>query len=456
MVKIAVADATLYSSKNSYNFKEKLEIARQLEKLNVDVIEIPAIENEKTDVLFIKTVASFIKHAVISVACGKDLNGIDKTVEVLSEIPNSRIRLELPISTVGMEYTCHKKGDKMLAYIKEAILRAKDKVKQVELKMLDATRAEDNFALEVASVASDSGVDIITVCDNACETLSDDFAVFVNKIASAVKVPVGVYAENSDGLGLSKAVLSLKNGAKQITTSSCGISLKEFASLIKNVGDKYGYSTGLKYTELNRIVSQIEWVSGGAKEESKEVTSNPQTANVNLDSKDSLESVKRAVNKLGYDLSEEDCSKVYEEFLRVASKKNVGTKELDAIVASVALQVPETYKLVSYIVNNGNTISSSAQIELLKGNKSLKGVCIGDGPIDAAFRAIEQIIGHHYELDDFQIQSVTEGKEAVGLAVVKLRANGKIYSGNGISTDIIGSSIRAYISAVNKIVYQEK
>ena len=87
--------------------------------------------------------------------------------------------------------------------------------------------------------------------------------------------------------------------------------------------------------------------------------------------------------------------------------------------------------------------------------KTLEGIVIGDGPIDAAFRAIEQIVGHHYELDDFQIQSVTEGKEAMASALVKLRSNGKLYSGNGISTDIVGAGIRAFINAVNKIVYEE-
>ena len=85
----------------------------------------------------------------------------------------------------------------------------------------------------------------------------------------------------------------------------------------------------------------------------------------------------------------------------------------------------------------------------------LEGVCLGDGPIDAAFLAIEQIIGHHYELDDFQIHSVTEGREATGSALVKLRSNGKLYSGNGVSTDIIGASIRAYINAINKIIFEE-
>ena len=106
-------------------------------------------------------------------------------------------------------------------------------------------------------------------------------------------------------------------------------------------------------------------------------------------------------------------------------------------------------------VNTGNIISASAQITLERDGKTLQGVCIGDGPVDAAFMAIDQIVGHHYELDDFQIQAVTEGKEAVGQALVKLRDRGRLYSGTGISTDILGASLRAYLNAVNKIIYEE-
>ena len=119
------------------------------------------------------------------------------------------------------------------------------------------------------------------------------------------------------------------------------------------------------------------------------------------------------------------------------------------------MQVPETYKIISYVINNGNIISSSAQITLEKDGETMQGICIGDGPIDAAFNAIEKITGSNFELDDFQVQSVTEGKEAMGSALVKLRYDGKIYSGNGISTDIIGAAVRAYINAVNKISYEE-
>ena len=128
---------------------------------------------------------------------------------------------------------------------------------------------------------------------------------------------------------------------------------------------------------------------------------------------------------------------------------------MEAIIASSALQVPPTYTLEQYSIQSGNTMTASAQINMTKDGVTLKGISVGDGPIDAAFRTIEQITGRHFELDDFQIQAITEGHEATGSAIVKLRYNGKSYSGKGLSTDIIGASIRAYISALNKILYEE-
>ena len=176
-----------------------------------------------------------------------------------------------------------------------------------------------------------------------------------------------------------------------------------------------------------------------------------------LTAHDDLTGVLKAVERLGYDLSEEDGVKVYEAFRTIAAKKEkVSEKELDAIVASASMQVPATYVLDTYVITAGNTISATAHLKLRKHDTAKEGVCIGDGPIDAAFLAIESITGCHYELDDFQIQAVTEGREAMGQAVVKLRSGGKLYSGKGISTDIVGASIHAYISALNKIVYEEE
>ena len=258
-------------------------------------------------------------------------------------------------------------------------------------------------------------------------------------------------------MAVSSLILAVIKGAEIVKTSVGGAeaSLETFAEMVKNCGNNYGFSADIKFTELHRIAKQILWITDNAPAERPAISFSHNSEEFNLDVNDGKDAVSDAVTKLGYDLSSEDIDAVYGEFLRVAAKKTVGSKELDAIVASVALQVPATYTLVNYIVNTGNVLSSSAQIVLEKDGEKLQGIGMGDGPIDAAFLTVEQIIGRHFELDDFQVQAVTEGKEAMGATLVKLRHEGKLYSGNGISTDIIGSSIRAYINAVNKIVYEE-
>lgn len=460
-MKIKISDRTLCGGENAFSFKEKLEIARQLGKLNVNAIELPAIDNIKADTLLIKTMASFVKNSVISVAVGMDKAGVENAAAALSTAAKPRLRIELPVSTVGMEYTCHKKAKGMAELIKELVSEAKAKCTDVEFCAIDAARADKAELKDFITTAIQSGATTITVCDSAAEMLPEAFGEFVNEVLAMVNaenISVGVICDNKNGLASANAVVAVKRGVDTIKTDVAGVTapLETISGIIKNCGETNGLSSDIKYTELNRIINQINWIVGNSKNEKSAVTvAAADESGIRLDSKDDKDTVAAAALKLGYDLSEEDSVKVYEEFLRVAQKKNVGAKELDAIIASVALQVPPTYKLISYVVNNGNIISASAQITLEKEGEQLQGVCIGDGPVDAAFLAIEQIIGCHYELDDFQIQSVTEGKQALGSAVVKLRSGSRLYSGNGISTDIIGAAIRAFLGAVNKIVYEE-
>ncbi|MBP3706328.1 MAG: hypothetical protein J6J13_03640 [Clostridia bacterium] len=460
MKKIYIADKTLCREENVFSFKEKLEIARQLEKLDVDVIEIPAIENVRADLLFVKTISSFVKDNVISVNSGMSIEGVENAAAALSAARRPRIRVELPVSKVGIEYICHRKQPKMIELVNDLVAAAKERCSDVEFCAVDATRAEEGFLKNIIETAVNAGANAITVCDSAAEIMPDDFACFAQKVSGYIEnddIQFGVSIHNKNGLACASAVLAVQKCADIVKATVGGeeVPLDTFVNIIKNCGNSYGFSSDINYTEVNRIIKQIDWITGKAKNEKSAVVVSNDEKEIKLNANDDRATVTAAVSKLGYDLSEDDNAKVYEEFLRVAAKKSVGSKELEAIVASVALQVEPTYKLVSYVINNGNIIPASAQIRVSKGDMVIDGVCIGDGPIDAAFLAIEQIIGHHYELDDFQIQSVTEGKEAMGSALVKLRSGGKLYSGNGISTDIIGASIRAYINAVNKIVYEE-
>lgn len=458
MKKIKIADTTLCRENNSFTFKEKIEIARQLEKLNIDAIELPEIKNDKTDLLLVRTISSFVKNAVISVAAGSSEQSIEAAAEALNGAKNASIRIELPVSPVGMEYTCHKKPAKMLDWVKVAVEKAKTLVNSVEFCAVDATRAEKDFLCEAIKIACEAGAEKITLCDTAGFMFPDDFAAFVEEISAVTNAKIGVKCSDRNGLAAAQAILAVRKGATGVKTAVGGetVALDVLASIFKDCGENYGISSSLKYTEVYRTVNQIKWIADNSKNAKSAVSVGTADDEIRLDKNDTQQAVLEAVSKLGYDLSDEDHGKVYEGFLRVAGKKQfVGAKELDAIVASSALQVPATYKLISYVINNGNIITASANITLQRDNETLEGIEIGDGPIDAAFLAVEKIIGHHFELDDFQIQAVTEGKEAMGSAVVKLRSGSKVYSGKGISTDIIGASIRAYLNAVNKIVYEE-
>ncbi|MBQ6412462.1 MAG: hypothetical protein IJI19_03150 [Ruminococcus sp.] len=452
---IKIADTTLSDPKSNLTFKQKLEIARKLERLGVDAVELPEVGTVKADTLLVRTAASFVKNSVLSVAATTSPAAIDRAAEALSTAVHPRIRIELPMTSSIMEYTLHKKQNKMCDYVSAMIAKAKTVCDDVEFVAVDATRAEEAFLKEAVKTAVEAGASKVTLCDDAAILLPDDFAAFVVRVTEGADVPVGVLCNNKNGVATAAAILAVKNGAACVKTSIGGEAtpLREFGALIKDIRENYGITADIRTTELHRAIDQIEWIINGKTRSvnAREIVDD----GVRLSINDTIDTVRESIEKLGYDLSDEDIKKVYDEFLRIARKKNVGIKELDAIIASAALQVPETYTLENYVINSGNRISSSAQISLNREGRTVQGIAIGDGPIDAAFHAIEQIIGRRFELDDFSIQTVTQEKEAMGNALVRLRVGGRIYSGTGLSTDIIGASVRAYINAVNKIVYEE-
>lgn len=452
---IKIADTTLADVKSALTFKQRLEIARKLERLGVDAVELPEIGSSKADTLLVRTAASFVRNSVLSVAATSSAEAIDRAAEALSSAAKPRIRVELPMTSSIMEYTLHKKQNKMCDYVRMMVEKAGSVCADVEFVAVDATRAEEEFLIEALKTAVEAGAGLITLCDDAAILLPDDFAAFVTRVTADVSAPVGVMCNNKNGIAVAASVLAVRNGASCVKTSIGGEAapLRGFSALMKDIRENYDMTCGIRFTELHRAIDQIEWIISGKTRSaaSRELVDD----GVRLELNDTVDTVRENIEKIGYDLSDEDIKKVYEEFRRIARKKNVGIKELDAIVASAALQVPATYNIENYVINSGNRISSSAQITLNREGRSVQGIAIGDGPIDAAFHAIEQIIGRRFELDDFSIRTVTQEKEAMGSALVRLRVGGKIYSGTGLSTDIIGASVRAYINAVNKIVYEE-
>lgn len=469
MEKLSIADITLKqaSKKTDYtlSFREKIEIAKLLDKANVSVIELPAIVKEKTDVLLIKSIASCVKNSVISVAVNLEEQDVERVADALIGALKPRIQIVVPTSTVQMEYICKKKPPMVIEMIKELVAKAKNLCADVEFVADDATRSEPDFLYSAVAAAIEAGATTITLCDAAETMLADEIATFVDDVYANVSgldsVSVGVQCSDKMSMAVACSVSAIKAGVREIKVTSIqgaeAAYIEPVCYAVKAHSDELGLDSEVKMTELRRIAKQIEWIANAkrAKNSPFDAAFGAINDDFVLNEHDDISEVSKAVKNLGYELSTDDLSNVYEEFKRISRKKPVGAKELDAIVASAALQVPTTYFLESYVINSGNVIPATANITMTKNGEKISGLAGGDGPIDAAFLAIEQIVGHHYELDDFQIQSVTEGQEAMGSALVKLRNDGKLYSGKGISTDIIGASIRAYLNALNKIVYEE-
>ncbi len=467
MDQIRISDITMKQAGKEFtlSFKEKLEIPKLLDKLGVTVIELEGVEQPKIDALRIKSVASTVKNSIIAVPVALSEDSVEATWNALKEANNPRLQVVASVSPVQMEYLFHKKPAAMLAAIEETIKACAAKTDDVEFIADDATRSDEAFLYQAVQTAIAAGAKTITVCDATGAILPDEFGTFLDALYENVpelsSVVLGVSCSNELAMADACAIAAIKHGVREIKAAAYQvnqISLPNVSRLLATKGDAFGVSSSVRTVEMKRIVKQIEWMCQTSRSKNSPFDNGVQDVveEMALTSRDNMTTVLKAVEKLGYDLSEEDGAQVWDAFQKIAARKDViSSKELDTIVASAAMQVPATYVLHTYTISASNISSSMANMKLEKNGQMLDGIAMGDGPVDAAFLALENIVGCHYELDDFQIRSVTEGREAMGETVIKLRSNGKLYSGRGISTDIVGSSIQAYISALNKIVYEE-
>ena len=468
MNKIRISDVTMKQTGPdiSLSFREKIEMSKLLDKLGVDVIELEPIVQPKIDALRIKSVAAAVRESIVAVPVALNAESVKTTWNALKEAKKARLQVPAAVSPVQMEYLFHKKPDAMLASIKETITECVSLCADVEFIADDATRSDPAFLAQALSAAIAAGAKTVTVCDTAGAMLPNEFTAFIRELYANVPelkdVVLGVSCSDQLSMADSCAFAAIRYGAGEIKAAACridAVSLPNVAKVLSAKGEYYNAACSVRTTSMKRITDQIAWMCRTGRSETSPFDNGVRedSDGVYLTAHDDLGAVLKVAASLGYDLSEEDGASVYAAFKEIAARREkVSARELDAIVASAAMQVPAAYTLDSFVVTAGNTISATANVRLIREGRPLSGVSLGDGPIDAAFLAIEQITGHHYELDDFQIQSVTQGREAMGQTIVKLRSSGKVYSGRGLSTDIVGSGILAYINALNKIVYEEE
>ena len=468
MDSIRISDITMKQlarqGDGSLSFKGKIEVSKLLDKLAVPVIEIEGVRSARADALRIKSIAAAVKNSVVAVPVELSSESVEQTWEALKTARHPRLQVPAPVSTVQMEYLSRKKPDAMLKSIEETLRACAAQTADVEFIAEDATRSDEPFLQKAIETAVDAGATTVTLCDATGTLLPEELAAFLKNLIETVpalgRVTLGIACANTMAMADACTVAAVRAGAREVKTAAVGetASLQNVAGILAAREELFGLSCPLHTVELKRIVRQIVWLCQTKRNKTSPFDDGVQDAapELSLSPGDDVSAVSKAARELGYDLSGEDEQAVWEavqELLR--HKEQVGGRELDAIIASVALQVPQSYTVESYVINSGSNISAMAPLKLSRAGESLEGVALGDGPIDASFLALEKVVNRHYELDDFQIRAVTEGREAMGETVVRLVSNGKLYSGRGISTDIVFSSIQAYVNALNKIAYEE-
>ena len=461
MRRICVADITLKTLSEdratALLFREKAAIAGCAAHLGVDAVELPAVKSPREDAIIGKTIAGTVGRATLAIPVGHDVAGVAAAFECVRDAASPRLQVELPVSTIQMEYSYHVKQNKMLEKIGELVAAAATYTADVEFSALDATRADLDFLLAAVRCAEEKGAGLVTLCDDAGTATPEEIGALVAAVRAAVTVPVYVRLSDRIRLAVASAFAAIAAGADGLKCAMVGGDALLTAALsdaVSACGTRIGAELRLNDTRIHASIDDLLSSIRHTMPEQSETVS--EAKRILLDADATIAQVAEATTLLGYELSDADVGNVHRALVQVCERKGaVGSRELEALIASSAMQAPSTYHFESYTTTSSNISSAMTQVVLTSNGETLRGVSTGDGPIDSAFRAIEQGIGHHYELDDFQVQSVTEGKEALGSALVRLRVGGKLFSGNGLSTDIVAASIRAYVNALNKIVFEE-
>ncbi len=493
---IKIFDTTLRDGEQSpgcsMNLKEKIQMAKQLESLKVDVIEAGFAAASEGDLESIREISKAVENCTVASLARANKDDIDKAWKSLSEAKYPRIHTFIATSPIHMEYKLKMTPQEVLKQVEEMVTYAKSYCDDVEFSAEDATRTEIEFLAEIVKTAIKSGAKTINIPDTVGYTTPDEFyellTNLIERCPELKEVNLSVHCHNDLGLGVANSIAAIKAGANQIECTVNGIgeragnaALEEIVMVLETRKDVFGAATNIETKQLYRSSQLLTRITGVKVQPNKAIVGEnafaheagihqhgvlnnketyeimtPESIGLNknklvLGKHSGRHAFKDKIESMGYKLTSEEINEAFRRFKEVADKKKeVFDRDIDAIISRQTAGAEERYNLVRFVINSGNSITSTAAVKILLEGKEIEKVAIGDGPIDAAFNAIEEISGTKLKLEDYSLSSVTEGKDALGDAVVKLRENGSIYVGRGLSTDVVEASVKAYINALNK------
>ncbi|MGC8739514.1 MAG: 2-isopropylmalate synthase [Candidatus Hydrogenedens sp.] len=495
-IKFEIFDTTLRDGEQSpgasMNVQEKLQMALQLEKLGVDTIEAGFPIASKQEFEAVQKIAKTIKNCRVAGLARALDEDIKCAAEALKPAEKSTLHTFIASSPIHMEYKLKMTPKQVLQRTKEAVKLAKSLIPRVEFSAEDATRSEWDFLVELTKVAIDAGADVINLPDTVGyitpSEIKDMFAYVIDKVQPPENVIFSCHNHNDLGLAVSNALSALEGGARQIECTVNGIgeragntSMEELVMILHTRHDIYPYScniitneimpssnllsklTGLKVPYNKPIVGRNAFAHESgihqhgiiANTKTYEIITPEMIGNVRstlvLGKHSGRAGLAKRCEDLGYSLNKEELDKLYEKFMALAErKKEIYDEDIILLIVSLHQEQVETYHLEQ--VRTAGHDPYTALVKLRKGNEQLMDTAIGDGPVDAACKAIERITGVLGQLEQFDIRATTPGKDAVGEATVVVKFNGKNITGNGSSTDIVEAAVKAYLNAVNKFI----
>lgn len=497
---IRIFDTTLRDGEQSpgvsLNTEEKLEIARQLERLGVDIIEAGFPIASKGDFEAVKAIARQVRKPIICGLCRSIKGDIDRAWEALKEAAHPRIHVFIATSDIHLKYKLKMTRDEVLKAAVDSVAYAKSLGAEVQFSAEDASRTDPQYLYEIFAAVIEAGADVINVPDTVGYAMPNEFGALIRGIKENVpgidKVQLSVHCHNDLGMAAANSLAAVRNGAQQVEGTINGIgeragnaALEEIIMALNTRKDYFNCAVNIDTTQIYRTSMLVSHLTGmdiqankaivGANAFAHEagihqhgVLSERSTYEIMTPESIGLKQNRMVLGKLsgrhafeerlkelGYMLSPDEINAAFERFKDLADKKKVVLdKDIEALVTEKAIKIPEVYALDQFQISSGNRITSTASVRIKRGGELMEEAACGDGPVDAVFNAIERCIGREVPLEDYSIRAVTSGKDALGEVTVKVKNDGQVFVGKGVSTDIIEASARAYIDAINKMLYE--
>lgn len=501
--RVYIFDTTLRDGEQcpgaTMNQQQKLEIAHQLKKLGVDIIEAGFPISSVGDFESVQAIATEVQGPVI---CGL-ARAVEKDVvrcgEAIKPAQNGRIHIFIATSKVHREKKLRMSKEQIIANAVEAIKIGKGFTQDIEFSCEDAGRTDKDYLVDVVTAAIEAGATTINLPDTVGFTapwqFEDIISYVINKVPNSKQAIFSVHCHNDLGLAVVNSLAGLRAGARQVECTINGIgeragnaSLEEIVMNLKIREDFYGFQTGINTKEIYKTSKMVSNISGMKVQRNKAVVGAnafahesgihqdgvlkaPETYEIFspelvgwtgesmvLGKHSGRHAFKTRLQELGFDkLSDDNINTAFEKFKELCDKKKeIFDEDLYAIVEDTTEGVEEAFKIAYLGFSSGTEAVPTATVKLARGEEVFTDAGVGDGPVDAVFKAVERITGIKADLKDYSLEAVTGGMDAIGQVAVSVEIEGKAFKARGAHTDVVVASARAYLQAINKFISQKE